>query len=437
VPEAKIRKLVQESPTRFTLSPEQVEELRRAGASAELIAAMKKEGQAVGKGDDVGDFVLILDASGSMKERAEGGTTKWAAAQKAALDLVASIPEGRGLAFIVYGHDARRRCEAVDVLRPLGSIDAAGKAELRRSIQKLQPAGHTPIALALRTAADQLADTTGLSRVILITDGMETCHGDPEKEAAKLRERTEDRGGVDVIGFGVEEKETEAVSRIAKAGAGRYYQAESARDLFASVKAIKKQVVKAAVEEGDEEPREVRLSPRVQLLVDQLKEADPTLRENAAVALQKLKATEAAPHLARFVASDVYNTAALYRFNDKEAALKALKDLGPGEVVPALAKPLVSRDASLRTWAANQLGELEKDSREAKAAVPYLEARIKDDQIQTSPLFRDEDKDAAFKALKALAPERLEAAVTAAARSKKAEVKAWAVRKLGEVGGER
>src|SRR5262249_34360890 len=143
----KIIKLLEDSPTNFTLGRDQLVRLRQSGASERLIAAMQKG--STSSNSDVGAFVIILDCSGSMKDPIEGGGNKWEAAQQAALDLVQSIPVGKSLAFIAYGRDVQRKCRSVDVLCPLKTLDASGKVDLQRTISSLQPLGHTPIALAL------------------------------------------------------------------------------------------------------------------------------------------------------------------------------------------------------------------------------------------------------------------------------------------------
>src|SRR5207248_9078328 len=114
------------------------------------------------------------------------GTTKMEAAKKVVTELMEKIPNGRRVAFLIYGHDRELKCQAVKIVRPLSEIDDAAKAQLKGAIAELQPVGHTPIALALRTAGEELAKATGSCQLVLITDGMETCHGDPSKEAAEL-----------------------------------------------------------------------------------------------------------------------------------------------------------------------------------------------------------------------------------------------------------
>jgi hypothetical protein len=242
VKEEKILKLLENSPTHFTLSKEQVDELKKAGASEKLLEAMRKKVGAGGKHDEaIADFAIILDVSGSMRELTPEGKPKWDAAQKGAIDLIDSIPNGCRLTFVVYGHDVERKCESVDVVRPLSPLKPGDNVALKDYIHRLKPAGHTPIALALRKAGEELAKSEAFSKVILLTDGMETCHGDPAKEAAQLLARNRNLKGVDVVGLGLNPKEAAEVAKIARAGKGKYYDAQNVAQLQEAFRGVKKE----------------------------------------------------------------------------------------------------------------------------------------------------------------------------------------------------
>src|SRR3972149_2736904 len=91
--ESAIMARLQKSPTHFTLDAKQVEELKRAGASEKLLAAMA--GQRKPSGDqtgDVTDFAILLDCSGSMMEKTTDGKTKMEVAKRVVADLVEKIP---------------------------------------------------------------------------------------------------------------------------------------------------------------------------------------------------------------------------------------------------------------------------------------------------------------------------------------------------------
>ena len=237
---------LEKSPTIFTLDARQVDELKKAGASERLLQALAGKRPGATPGNDITDFAIILDCSGSMIDKTREGPTKMEVAKKVVADLIGKVPNGRRLTFLVYGHDLKQGCKAIKVVRPLSEIDDAGKAEIRDFIKTLQPVGHTPIAGALQIAGQELAKNKAACGLILITDGMETCHGDPNAEAARLVKDLNLAFGLHVVGFDVDPKELEAVKEIARAGKGKYYDARSAKGLTEVLKGLEEKLAETA-----------------------------------------------------------------------------------------------------------------------------------------------------------------------------------------------
>jgi hypothetical protein len=243
-----VLKRLAKSPTLFTLDARQVEALKKAGASEKLLAAMAGQRPAPSQAGDISDLAIILDCSGSMRELTTGRETKMTVAKRVVTDLVQKIPEGLNVTFVIYGHeiygaaDDPRNCQAVKVARPLSMLDASGKAELTQMISRLQPTGATPIALSLRTAGQELAKNKALCGLVLITDGLETCHGNPAAEAAALVANLKVTFGVNVVGFGVKPEENAVLQSIADAGKGKYYAAADAKALTDSLGAIAQEI---------------------------------------------------------------------------------------------------------------------------------------------------------------------------------------------------
>jgi hypothetical protein len=98
----------------------------------------------------------------------------------------------------------------------------------------------------LRVAGNELAKSDGLGGLILITDGMETCHGDPNAEAAKLAANPKLSFGIHVVGFDVDPKERQAVEGIAKSGKGTFYDAQSPAKLNEAVERLRKGIERGA-----------------------------------------------------------------------------------------------------------------------------------------------------------------------------------------------
>jgi len=250
IPEAEILKRLAKSPTVFTLSANQVAELKRSGASESLIQALQNPRAASPQAAElISNIAIVLDCSGSMKETVREGETKMLAAKRVLADLVERIPNGLQVAFVIYGHEVfgnaedPRNCEAVKVARDLSPLDPAGKSDLARLIAGLQPTGATPLALAVKVAGAELAKKPDeFCGIVLVSDGLESCHGDPTGEVAALVAKLKLSFGVNVVGLGVKAEEDAALKAIADAGNGKYYNADDAAGLADSISAIAQQI---------------------------------------------------------------------------------------------------------------------------------------------------------------------------------------------------
>jgi hypothetical protein len=236
IDENSIIKRLEASPTIFTLGDAQTAELKRAGATDRLLKVMA--GQRSAPVAEVNDFAIVFDCSASMAEKTPDGQTKMAVAQKVVSDLIDRIPNDLGLTMVVYGHERQRACDSAAVIRPLSPIDAAGKAQLKNRVRALAPAGNTPIALGLRVAGKELTKNNTFGGMVLVSDGKETCNGDPVAEAAALAKNPKLSFGIHVVGFDVAAEERKSLEEIAMAGGGNYYEAASAAELAKSLAEI-------------------------------------------------------------------------------------------------------------------------------------------------------------------------------------------------------
>ncbi len=173
------------------------------------------------------DVMLILDASNSMWGRVDG-RPKIVVARAAVVDLLRALPRGTRLGLMAYGHRRAGDCADIETVVPVGAVDAGA---LTARVNALSPRGRTPITDAVRQAARELRSTERPARVILVSDGIETCNADPCALAAELR-----ASGVDfvthVIGFDVADARDQAQLRcLAEGTGGRFIAAQDARSL--------------------------------------------------------------------------------------------------------------------------------------------------------------------------------------------------------------
>ena len=178
---------------------------------------------------------LVLDASGSMAAEA-GGEPKMDAAREAIVDFAGRIPDAAQVALRVYGHvgtneaaDKARSCAGSELLQPFGPVDEGAFA---RAVGSFEPTGWTPIAASLEAAARDLAAVGGSEHVVyLVSDGIETCDGDPVA-AARALHASGVRAVVNVIGFDVDADAARQLRAVAEAGGGTYLQADDREELW-------------------------------------------------------------------------------------------------------------------------------------------------------------------------------------------------------------
>lgn len=188
---------------------------------------------AAAKGGLAGAAVeIILDASGSMLQRM-GAERRIEVAKRTLAELTADvIPGDAPFALRVFGKEVGS-CQT-DLEIALSPLNASAVAAKIGAIAAKNNA-KTPIAASLAQVASDLRGAKGERVVILITDGKETCDGDPAKAVAQLR-----AGGADVrvniVGFAIDDPTlAETFADWADLGGGTYFSANDAAALRAAL----------------------------------------------------------------------------------------------------------------------------------------------------------------------------------------------------------
>jgi Ca-activated chloride channel family protein len=215
------------------------QEIEGTGAT-KTRAGEKTTGKATVEANSLTDgpaaIMFILDASGSMWGQI-GGQPKIAIAKAVLTDLINDLPDDSHAGLVAYGHRRKRDCQDVEELVSLQPID---KKSLIAKIKAIGPKGKTPITLSIRKTAEKLKSIEEETTIILVSDGKETCEGDPcalvkELKAAGIRFT------MYVIGFDVSEEEKAQLECIAQAGGGQYFTAKTAQEFRVAAKeAVKK-----------------------------------------------------------------------------------------------------------------------------------------------------------------------------------------------------
>ncbi|MBI2810400.1 MAG: VWA domain-containing protein [Candidatus Melainabacteria bacterium] len=183
------------------------------------------------------NILFVLDASYSMKEKLSG-EMKMTAAKEVLQNALSRIPNSVNLGLRVFGQSysnlADIDCRQTALLVPIGQHN---RGAIIKSIRQIEPFGMTPIMFALRQAAEEdFRGVMGPKTVILITDGADTCGGDPCAYLTMLRAHGI-RMKVDVVGVDLarEKAAREQLKCITAVSLGKYYEANSSTQLIEGI----------------------------------------------------------------------------------------------------------------------------------------------------------------------------------------------------------
>jgi Ca-activated chloride channel family protein len=184
------------------------------------------------------NILIILDCSYSMDDKIDG-QRKIDIAKTVINNVLEELPKNINVGLRVYGHQDGflffDGCKATELLVPVAS---GTQNIITEKMKKLDAVGWTPICYSFEQAINNdFSGMDGKKRIILVSDGMETCGGDPCQFAVDLMKKRTDIT-IDVIGFNIE-SDPEAVSQlkcVALATYGKFYTANNASQFTDSLK---------------------------------------------------------------------------------------------------------------------------------------------------------------------------------------------------------
>ncbi|MER8919003.1 VWA domain-containing protein [Mesorhizobium sp. M0802] len=194
--------------------------LLRSVAAALLLLSMTSLGFAANK------VIIILDASGSMWAQIDG-KPKLEIARESLRTVLQSVPGDDEIGLMAYGHREKGSCDDIELIVP---PQAGSASAISAAADSLKFLGKTPLTAAVKQAAEALKYTEDKATVVLITDGLETCEGDPCALGKELEASGVDFT-VDVVGFGLTADEGKQIACLADNTGGKYIQASDEKAL--------------------------------------------------------------------------------------------------------------------------------------------------------------------------------------------------------------
>ncbi len=206
-------------------------------------------------------MLFLLDASGSMFAE-WGNSLRMDVAKNMLVDLVDSlrVDDNLELALRVYGHQFHRRYQNCEDTKLEVGFAQGNHNQIIGKLRQIQPAGVTPIAYSLEQAArDFPIDPDYRNVVIILTDGIESCGGDPCAVSKALQERRIFLKPF-VIGLGIKENFEKEFACV-----GQYFDAKNQQEFRQVLNKILKQslettTVSVELLDQDKQPTETNVN---------------------------------------------------------------------------------------------------------------------------------------------------------------------------------
>jgi len=179
--------------------------------------------------------IIAIDASGSMAGRL-GGERKMDAAKTAVRRFLDTVPKDAEVGLLAFGHRGNNSesgkaesCAGVELLSVLATVDTK---RISGVLDGVRATGWTPLAAAITKAGESFTPASGAGEqvVFVVSDGLETCGGDPVAAARALRE-SDVKAVVNIIGFNIPEKDRKALEAVADAGGGAFSHVANRKEL--------------------------------------------------------------------------------------------------------------------------------------------------------------------------------------------------------------
>jgi len=150
-------------------------------------------------------------------------------------EMVQGLSTDFNYGLIAYGHRRKSDCSDIELLLPIGPLDPDA---FSAAVNGLMPRGRTPLTDAVHTAAEVMNYQDRSARIILVSDGLESCNADPFALAGEL-----EAAGLDftthAIGFDVASiADQSQLSCLADNTGGLYLTADSTEELTLALQAV-------------------------------------------------------------------------------------------------------------------------------------------------------------------------------------------------------
>ncbi|MCA1056994.1 VWA domain-containing protein [Rossellomorea aquimaris] len=230
------------------------------------------------------NVVILIDSSGSMAAEVSGGQ-KMELAKEAVGKFAAGFPDDATISLRVYGHkgtgsdeDKNLSCSSDELIYEPDTYD---QSSFDKALTQFKPSGWTPLGSSLKSAYEDLKQKAGDDTeniVYVVSDGVETCDGNPVEEAGKLAD-SDLKATVNIIGFDVYDEGQQQLKSAAEAGNGKYATVNSKDELENSLQELLDNAVEKIERNFDKASSGIEINNRSVALQQQVDDLGRTFDE--------------------------------------------------------------------------------------------------------------------------------------------------------------
>ena len=181
---------------------------------------------------DPPNTMVIFDGSGSMWGKPPGERqSKLMLARDALRQSLPRVAKQARVGLMVFGHRRSGDCADVELVARPAPVDPS---RILGPLEKLNPKGKGPLALAIGDAARVLGAATEPGNAVLIHDDIDNCAPDPCTAIAEIS-RIYPRLVVHVVSIGLQPEDAQRMACFARATGGKMFEAQTAAEILTAV----------------------------------------------------------------------------------------------------------------------------------------------------------------------------------------------------------
>lgn len=160
-----------------------------------------------------------------MSEKIDG-VTRMAIAKDQLMNFLNKLPKDAEVGLVAYGNRIAG-CNSARLYQP---IQKGGSSAAITKLTSIIPSGSTPIAMTLELVGEYLLRDYRDTEIVFISDGMESCEGDPIMTLHGLKAKGK-RFHLHILGIDLDPKAEEDLNALAKVGNGKYFTIKKREDM--------------------------------------------------------------------------------------------------------------------------------------------------------------------------------------------------------------